>query len=146
MRQAALTDEGTVTHASKISTHTKTKPIVVISTTNAIQVGDIISTISNFAKLDDVYAEEFGKSLVLQSVADSDNSRIIQVLRLSNRFTAIYTSEAESSDHLLPSGPYFLQDDQIHQAWRLYADDLNAFVLTVIPNDVRSSTKYQSLF
>lgn len=106
-----------------------------------IQTEDIISTISNFAKLDDVYSEEFGKSLVLQTLASSDNSRTVQDLRLSKRFAVVHTLEAESSDYLLPSGPYFLQDRQIHQAWRLYADDLNAFALTVIPNDVRSPAK-----
>ena len=115
--------------------------MVVVSTSHVIEAEDILSIISNFAKNDDVYAEEFGKILVFQTLTSSDNSHIIQGLRMSKRFTAVYTSEAESLDYLLPSGPYFLLDGQIHQAWRLYTDELNAFVLTVIPNDVRSSTK-----
>ena len=97
--------------------------------------------ISSFAKLDDVYSEEFGRSLILQTIGSSDNSRITQDLRLYERFTALHTLEANSSDDLLPSGPYFLHDGRIHQAWRLYADELNAFVITVIPNDVRASAK-----
>ena len=78
---------------------------------------------------------------MLQTVASSNNSHTIQDLRLFERFTAIYTSDVDSSDDLLPSGPYFLRDGRIHQVWRLYADELNAFVMTVILNDVRSTIK-----
>ena len=131
-----------ITHAHYISTDTETKPVVVVSTPNVFRAEHILTTISSFAKLDDVYSEEFGRSLVLQFVGGLDNSRIIQDLRLYERFMAIYILEANSSDEFIPSGPYFLQNDRIHQAWRIYADELNAFVMTVIPNDVRSPTRY----
>ncbi|KAL8793565.1 MAG: hypothetical protein Q9195_003827 [Heterodermia aff. obscurata] len=140
----ALT-EGTVLHASKLSTDAKPEPIIVISTANVIQAGYILSTLSNFAKLDDVYTEEFGKTLVIQTVANSVDLSIMLDVQLFKRFTSVRISEVESEDHLLPSGPYFQQDGRIHQAWRLYADDLNAFVLIVIPNDVRSPTKFSVL-
>ncbi|KAL8830608.1 MAG: hypothetical protein Q9191_001333 [Dirinaria sp. TL-2023a] len=136
---------GTVLHGNKRSTDTKPEPTVVISADNVTQAEDIISRIWNFAKHDDVYSEEFGKSLVLQTVAGSGNLRIIQDLQLSKKFTAIHTLEVDSSEDLLPSGPYFLQNGCIHQAWRLYVDELNAFVLTVIPNDVRSCTSFSVL-
>jgi hypothetical protein len=33
----------------------------------------------------------------------------------------------------LPEGPYFLVGDSIHQAWKLYADELDSFSVAVIP-------------
>ncbi len=33
----------------------------------------------------------------------------------------------------LPEGPYFLSGNSVHQAWRLYADDLRAFVVATVP-------------
>lgn len=129
-------------HASKFSTDAKPEPIIVISTVNAIQPEYILSTLSKFAELDDVYTEEFGNSLAIQTVANSGDLFITLNVQLIKRFTSVRISEVESEDHLLPSGPYFQQDSRIHQAWRLYPDDLNAFVLTVIPNNVRSPTRY----
>ena len=60
------------------------------------------------AKLDDVYPEDFEKSLVLQTAASSDNLRTIQDLLLSKRFNAVHISEPESSGCSLPLRPYFL--------------------------------------
>ena len=116
-----------------------------MSTPNVFEVEHILTTISSFAKLDDVYSEDFGRSLVLQAVDILQNSRIIQDLRLHERFVAIYMLQAESLDDFIPAGPYFLQNRRIHQAWRVYADELNAFVMTVIANDVRSPTRYSDL-
>ena len=134
-----------ITHTHYIPTDKKTKPVVVVSTPNVFRVEHILTAISSFAKLDDVYSEEFGRSLVLQAVGILQNSRLIQNLRLRERFMAIYMLQPESSDDFIPAGPYFLQQGRLHQAWRVYADELNAFVMTVIPNDVRSPTRYPDL-
>lgn len=39
----------------------------------------------------------------------------------------------------------FVQGRQIHQGWRLYPDELDAFVITVIPNQFTSNTTFVSL-
>lgn len=36
----------------------------------------------------------------------------------------------------LPSGPYFLSGPNLHQAWRLYPDDLDAFTFGLLPDDL----------
>lgn len=36
----------------------------------------------------------------------------------------------------LPSGPYFLQGPNLHQAWRLYDDELGAFTFGAVPKNV----------
>ncbi|KAI4220314.1 MAG: hypothetical protein L6R36_007711, partial [Xanthoria steineri] len=38
-------------------------------------------------------------------------------------------------ENLLPSGPYFLYNDGIYEAWRLYPDDLDAFEVAVVLQD-----------
>jgi Asp-tRNA(Asn)/Glu-tRNA(Gln) amidotransferase A subunit family amidase len=35
----------------------------------------------------------------------------------------------------LPQGPYFALGGKLHQSWRLYPDDLEAFTTAVIPDD-----------
>ncbi|KAH8788395.1 amidase signature domain-containing protein [Diaporthe sp. PMI_573] len=41
---------------------------------------------------------------------------------------------AEEKD-LLPSGPYFLSGQNLHQAWRLYPDELDAFTFGLLPDN-----------
>ena len=43
------------------------------------------------------------------------------------------------SDTVLPEGPYFAVGRQLHQAWRLYPDNLSSFVTAVIPRDEATS-------
>ena len=33
-----------------------------------------------------------------------------------------------------PSGPYFVSDGVLHQAWKLYPDDTEAFYVSVVPD------------
>lgn len=44
-------------------------------------------------------------------------------------------SETSSTNHLLPEGPYFAKGIDLHQAWRLYEDEMFSFVSAVIPAD-----------
>ena len=34
----------------------------------------------------------------------------------------------------LPSGPYFVYQDGLYEAWRQYPDDLDAFEIPVVPH------------
>lgn len=49
----------------------------------------------------------------------------------SLNFTTVYTSSAVG----LPPGPYFLHGPNLHQAWRLYQDYLDAFIFGVVPEN-----------
>lgn len=49
-----------------------------------------------------------------------------------------------SSKTLLPSGPYFIYDNGIYQAWRLYPDDLDAFEFSVTQEIINGVVKYDS--
>lgn len=42
--------------------------------------------------------------------------------------------DTSSERDLLPSGPYFLSGQNLHQAWRLYPDDLDAFTFGLLPD------------
>ena len=117
--------------------------VVVSSSSNDFSVDDILSKINEFAENDDVYCEEFGKSLVFQTT--SENRRrsisILQKLRSLSRFRKVLVLGATSPADLLPSGPYFIQGKNIHQAWRLYPDELDAFVTTVVPTQITSPSR-----
>lgn len=42
----------------------------------------------------------------------------------------------------LPSGPYFLYGPNLHQAWRLYDDELGAFTFGIVPDDLGKPDEY----
>ncbi len=43
----------------------------------------------------------------------------------------------------LPEGPYFVQGKELHQAWRMYTDELDAFTSAISP-DGHDSKKWAS--
>lgn len=49
-------------------------------------------------------------------------------------------SHQEAEDRL-PSGPYFLNGQNLHQAWRLYSDELEAFNFGLLPEDAFNLTR-----
>ncbi|KAL8783201.1 MAG: hypothetical protein Q9195_009449, partial [Heterodermia aff. obscurata] len=91
---------------------------------------------------DDVFSRDFVQSLVLQVPSNVDlplEDIHMGLGHLINpRFPSVFVSKTESSADLLPSGPYFLQGKNIHQAWRLYDDSLGASIQTVLPDHVTS--------
>ncbi|POS76042.1 hypothetical protein DHEL01_v205556 [Diaporthe helianthi] len=52
------------------------------------------------------------------------------------------TSEEKN---LLPSGPYFLSGQNLHQAWRLYPDELDAFTFGLLPDDPFDPQSFQAV-
>ncbi|KAL9100822.1 MAG: hypothetical protein Q9163_003852 [Psora crenata] len=98
---------------------------------------------------DDVYTTDFHDSLVVQVpdevelnlegfTNDLGRSRKLEYRR-------VLGSKVESERKLLPSGPYFLQGHNLHQAWRLYDDSLGAFIQTVIPDNVTAPKSFSPL-
>jgi hypothetical protein len=121
-------------------------PVVLISDLSGSNtVENVNKRISLFADVDDVYQHAFDQTLVLQSGGEEVPNSFINKLRAnaSNRFSEVYHSSA-SLNNLLPSGPYFLHGSNIHQAWRLYPDDLDAFIFAVVPDDVKAPRRWVS--
>ena len=64
---------------------------------------------------------------------------VVTRLRESHSFQSIYTASPHAH---LPQGPYFIHGKAIRQAWKLYEDDLDAFVVPTIVDDVTDPTRY----
>lgn len=103
-------------------------PATVVDNTS-LEAGNLDEIFKRFAAFDDVYEgafTDFRKNLVLSS--NSHNHDMAKQLNLEGEDLLWTTSR-------LPSGPYFLVGKDIHQAWRLYSDDLDAFVIATVPED-----------
>lgn len=89
-----------------------------------------------FQQADDVYSPEFAHSVVITgSLEELDHGRSTL---LSQHFSTVYTSDALN----LPPGPYFLHGTNIHQAWRLYPDYLDAFIFGVLPENALQPQRF----
>jgi hypothetical protein len=108
---------------------------VTLLTTSEI-FGDVDALLKLYESYDDVFVPEFGAVLVEKpsghdaTYSDFNSSQLIQ--------DVYHLASIKPSSKLgeLPSGPYFLHGPNLHQAWRLYDDDLEAFTFGVIPQDV----------
>lgn len=81
-------------------------------------------------QVDDVYSPEFAHNVVLTGSPEELDHEWSTLI--SWNFSAVYTSDATD----LPAGPYFLHGSEIHQAWRLYPDYLDALIFGVLPENV----------
>ena len=52
--------------------------------------------------------------------------------------------DTSKEKNLLPSGPYFLSGQNLHQAWRLYPDDLDAFTFGLLPDNPFDPERYSN--
>ncbi|KAF2806256.1 putative amidase, partial [Mytilinidion resinicola] len=112
-------------------------PVVVISVLAGLSsVAQILESIKRFAAVDDVFSKSFATTLVLKSDPTFNNADLSAKLRSSALLSAVYYSHPKSHVEVLPSGPYFLYGGGIHQAWRLYEDELDSFIFSVVPDDV----------
>lgn len=118
------------------------QPFVVLSPKNGkLARSEVLDAVSQFTKTDDVFSADFLTDLIgLQTPGESATK--VQDLRDLN--TALGQWDVTSTvivtgDRELPPGPYFLCGANVHQAWKLYPDDLDAFQTTVVPRDTSST-------
>ncbi|KAF4596030.1 amidase signature domain-containing protein [Ophiocordyceps camponoti-floridani] len=141
-------------HPQKLGTIQETiKPDALLPVTllDTHEIFDgVDDTLSKFQSRDDVFAPDFGFILVEKPGANSSrvahaasHSRELYSLHHDGRRTAALAAEGHDEANLavkglagLPSGPYFLQGPNLHQAWRLYDDTAGAFALGVVPENV----------
>lgn len=102
------------------------------------QLGQILQY---YVENDDVCDNEFTGILVVNPSSSGSEAGLaadVRGLDLS-RFSAVYHLESEAAvlegETHMPSGPYFLSGPNLHQAWRLYPDELEAFTFGLIPDD-----------
>ena len=119
------------------------RPVVLINEKlQANTVPDVTKQIERFGQIDDVYSGEFGSTLVLQADPTDALTNLMTQLNSSGLFSSVYRADHKLSTSVLPSGPYFLRGQAIHQAWRLYPDELDSFIFSVIPTDVQAPAEY----
>lgn len=92
----------------------------------------LVSQLSYFELVDDVYSKDFAETIVVVDT-DTDTLNTDPTARINS---SLLHYRHDSSAASLPSGPYFLQGSEIHQAWRVYRDELDAFIFGVVPQDV----------
>ncbi|KAK4143078.1 amidase signature domain-containing protein [Dichotomopilus funicola] len=84
--------------------------------------------LDDFVRRDDVFCDDFTSAVILQPSPGVD----------------IAPALAHDS---LAQGPYFIHGKSIHQAWKLYEDELGAFVVPVMADDVVNPTRaYNELY
>ena len=89
-----------------------------------------------FIDNDDVFAEKFtrGGLLLLQTDVHRIGIRaaIADVQSYLERVSTTLVLLDDTIDVVLPEGPYFVVGTELHQAWRLYEDSLEAFVSSTV--------------
>ncbi|KAK0127334.1 hypothetical protein ONS96_006882 [Cadophora gregata f. sp. sojae] len=103
------------------------------------------AALDDFSHCDDVYSEDFSSTLILQPSQGIDIAPIASRLPGDGPFNKIYTKQSSDGSASLPPGPYFIQGTSIHQAWKLYEDNLDAFVIPTIIDDVFNPQSFSVL-
>ena len=97
----------------------------------------LINKWAEFIGNDDVFAREFttGGLLLLQTDVHRSDIRaaIADVQSHLERVSTTLVLLDDTIDKVLPEGPYVVVGTELHQAWRLYEDSLEAFVSSTVP-------------
>lgn len=95
-----------------------------------------------YVENDDVCDDDFTGILVVNPSSSGSDSGVMADDASGpalSRFSAVYHLVPDANvlkeEDRLPSGPYFLSGPNLHQAWRLYPDELEAFTFGLIPDD-----------
>ena len=124
------------------------RPCTIISSIDGnVCLDDIEKTITSFLEVDDVYSLDFASNIIIQTQTlgrSASKTRIHK--RFCERFglhikPQLEYTKVDSLEDLLPSGPYFVHGNAIHEAWRLYPDLLDAFQITFMPQTSGSMAK-----
>ena len=122
------------------------KPLILLSQLGpAINANTLSKAIHKFKDEDDVFSQDFLNDTIVIQTPPNVAFNVESLEHLETEFggwniTSILHLAISNDGSLLPEGPYFLHGGNLHQAWRLYPDDLDCFMSTVIP-DVANKTK-----
>ncbi|KAH8820212.1 amidase signature domain-containing protein [Xylogone sp. PMI_703] len=120
------------------------KPTIVITLQdNDPSPAVICQKLKSWQHIDDVYSRYFLSDTVILQGAKSNSIHPptgASMLRLCGKelgvdwtsLRIIYLATAPPKD--IPDGPYFIHGQGIFEAWRVYADDYDAFQTTIMPS------------
>ncbi|KAK4204937.1 amidase signature domain protein [Triangularia verruculosa] len=105
------------------------------------------AALDDFALQDDVFCDDFTSTVILQHDEAIDIAAVASRLAESGCFQTILFKNNETTPlfGFLPQGPYFVHAKSINQAWKLYEDSLNAFVIPTVADDVVNPTSFSAL-
>ena len=128
-----------------------TPAVVIHLPSSAVSLDQLETGFRRFADEDDVFSVEFiDGALIYVQAADTHqsttNPKSAPTLSQSvenyvkNHSARLLFSAPSARVPVLPEGPYFVAQGNFHQAWRLYEDELDAFVSSSVP--AASGEKY----
>lgn len=92
--------------------------------------------LGDFKTKDDVWSRDFIGTIIVQTTETdfklTENDKDILRSLGANDIHLLYNGAAEVQ---LPQGPYFLHHGQLYQAYRLYPDTADAFIVATIPDE-----------
>nr|POF14265.1 amidase 1 [Quercus suber] len=94
---------------------------------------------------DDVLTDEFCAQVVIQIPVKSSTSSYMSKISSLKMFRAIFRYEYGHAAVSASPAPYFVQGQNLHQAWRLYEDTVDAFVIPIIPEKLTQSSRFLPL-
>ncbi|KAH8129887.1 amidase signature domain-containing protein [Trichoderma asperelloides] len=104
---------------------------------------ELQATLDDFSTKDDVWSRDFIGTMIVQTTEidrklTGNDKDMLRSLGASD-VRLFYNGAAEAQ---LPQGPYFLHYGQLYQAYRLYPDTADAFIVATVPDD---SDSFRSL-
>ncbi|KAJ3481696.1 hypothetical protein NLG97_g7758 [Lecanicillium saksenae] len=128
---------------------------VTLMTTEELSDPNLDSFLKGLEAYDDVYSSEFAFALV-EKPGPNETKRAVGARRASVEGKQTYTvqvtesrpkdNSAQSSPFSnLPTGPYILHGKELHQAYRIYEDELGAFSAGIVPEKHDNFTKFIDL-
>ncbi|KAK0383810.1 hypothetical protein NLU13_9721 [Sarocladium strictum] len=117
---------------------------VTLLDTDQLEDPNLETLLKLYDLYDDVFIPEFGSVLVEKTPISAASEQLSP--HVNDRPLYRFANDSSIKEiGELPSGPYFLYGPNLYQAWRLYADDLDAFTTGIIPEDVDSPTIFRPL-
>ncbi|KAK3395311.1 putative amidase [Podospora didyma] len=125
-------------------------PAVLLSVEDGFASEHVQKVLDDFAHRDNVFCDDFNSAVILQFAGShgvKNTAAAVAELAENHRFQAIHTHNPSPTHPPSPlaQGPYFIRGKSIHQAWKLYDDHLDAFVILTIPDDVANPTSLSVL-
>lgn len=97
---------------------------------------ELQAILDDFKTKDDVWSREFIGTIIIQTAeidrkVPEDEKDILHSLGASD--IRLFSNGGPGAQ--IPQGPYFLHHGQLHQAYRLYPDTADAFIVSTVPDD-----------
>ncbi|XXG95592.1 hypothetical protein Hte_001860 [Hypoxylon texense] len=134
---------GPIATSDAIADSLQFEPCTIFDTNDSRLTASFLeSTVEKFAKIDDVWSNEFLTCIILQSdrkLEIEDTAKNI-IEQWGTRSVQYLIREKNLS---IPEGPYFLNTGNLHYAYRLYPDTHAAFVVATVESN--EPNRYQAL-